>query len=75
MTDVWPVQLDEELPVVPVPLRDPDPDAALDLQKAFQPTYDDLGYDLSVDYARPPEVPFSEQLAAQSLEILKRREA
>ena len=64
-------QMPESVPVVPVPLQEPDPDAVLDLQNAFQTTYDDCGYDLSVDYSQTPEVPFSEQMSAQSAGILQ----
>lgn len=60
LTDVWSLPLKEQLPVVPVPLQDTDPDVALDLQGTFQNTCDDLGYDLSVNYTQPPEVSFSE---------------
>ncbi len=54
---VWPIALDMALPTVPVPLRDPDPDVPLDLQVALSAVYDDLGYDLSLDYSRPPDPP------------------
>jgi hypothetical protein len=30
--DFWPVQLRQPLPVIPIPLRAPDPDARLELQ-------------------------------------------
>jgi hypothetical protein len=56
MTDVWPVALDQPLPPVPVPLLPDDADMLLDLQAAFTATYDLLGYDLIIDYRRPPEV-------------------
>ena len=43
--------------MVPVPLRDPDPDVALDLSSTFYAIYDEAGYDLSLDYAEPPPPP------------------
>jgi hypothetical protein len=54
--DVWPITLDQPLPSVPVPLLAGDADVTLDLQAAFTNIYDVIGYDLAVDYTRPPEV-------------------
>ncbi|HSU68733.1 MAG TPA: DUF4058 family protein [Tepidisphaeraceae bacterium] len=56
VTDVWPVRLDESLPLIPVPLTPPDLDVALDLQACFASVYDHLGFDLAVNYSRPAEV-------------------
>lgn len=53
--DVWPIQLNMRLPTVPVPLLPGDSDVLLDLQMALNTIYDALGYDLSVDYTRPPK--------------------
>lgn len=64
ITEVWPIQLSEPLPVVPVPLLPGDPDVPLDLQQALTTLYDLLGYDLAVDYTRPPEVPLRPEAAA-----------
>ncbi|MEI2580351.1 DUF4058 family protein [Scytonema sp. PRP1] len=55
--DVWPVTLQDTLPTIPVPLRNPDPDAVLDLQAALQAIYDEAGYDLSIDYTQTPPPP------------------
>lgn len=57
MTHVWPVRLDEPLPSIPVPLLPGDPDITLELQVALKNIYDLVGYDLAVDYHKPPEVP------------------
>lgn len=57
LVDVWPVQFEEPLPTVPVPLLDGDEDVPLDLQAAFHTVYDQLALDLTLDYARPPTVP------------------
>jgi hypothetical protein len=56
--DVWPIRLSDPLPVVSVPLAPPDADVPLDLQAAFDNIYDLLGYDLAINYAQAPEVPF-----------------
>jgi len=60
VTAVWPIQLAQPLPTVPIPLLPEDPDVALDLQNAFTATYDLAGYDLLIDYQQPPDVPLSE---------------
>lgn len=61
MIDVWPVGLAQSLPAVPIPLLPGDEEATLDLQAAFTAAYDLLGYDLLVDYSRPPEVDLTEE--------------
>lgn len=71
MTEIWPIQLDARLPIVPVPLLGGDPDIALDLQLALNTVYDLLNYDLSVDYSHPPEVPLEGNAAIWASEILK----
>lgn len=68
--DVWPIGLDMALPLIPVPLLAGDPDATLDLQQAFDAVYDGMGYDLSVDYGRPPDVPLAGADAAWAEERL-----
>jgi hypothetical protein len=44
IADFWPIALRERLPVIPVPVRSPDPDAQLDLQATLNRIYDDAGY-------------------------------
>jgi hypothetical protein len=43
--DFWPVRLRERLPLVPIPLRAPDPDLPLDLQGVLHRVYDAAGYE------------------------------
>jgi hypothetical protein len=54
---VWPIQLQDKLPVVAVPLRDPDPDVPLDLGLALTTIYEEALYELSIDYTQPPPPP------------------
>lgn len=56
-TECWPLELLTVLPVVPVPLNDPDPDIALDLQSILHAIYDEAAYDLSLDYEESPPPP------------------
>lgn len=55
--DVWPIRLQDPLPVLPVPLLRPDPDVPLDLGAALRTTYDAARYDLRIDYSQPPPPP------------------
>jgi hypothetical protein len=64
LTEVWPIALDQPLPVVPVPLLPEDDDVALDLQSAFTNVYDSIGYDLLLDYTKPPEIPLDNEAAS-----------
>jgi len=57
VVEVWPLHLSDLLPVVPVPLRDPDPDVPLELGPALATIYDEAAYELSADYRQPPPPP------------------
>lgn len=61
LTDVWPIQLEQQLPTIPIPLLHPDESATLDLQAAFTATYDLSHYDLLIDYTQLPDVTLSSQ--------------
>lgn len=50
--EVWPIGWSERLPRLPVPLRYPDPDAALDLSAALTVVYDEAYDHLSIDYSK-----------------------
>lgn len=58
---VWAIQLQDKLPTIPVPLRKPDPDAVLDLQRALETIYDLSSYDQSINYADAPPPPLSQE--------------
>jgi hypothetical protein len=55
--EIWPIGLRDPLPVVPVPLRHPDPDVALDLGAALRQIYDSAGYERRIDYRADPPLP------------------
>ncbi len=61
VVEVWKIMLAEPLPSVPVPLLAGDTDVMLDLQLALTTVYDALGYDLSVDYTKPPDIALGEE--------------
>jgi Protein of unknown function (DUF4058) len=57
--EVWPIQLPDVLPVLPIPLLEPDPDAPLDLGRAVAACYERGGYEIIIDYTRntpPPKL-------------------
>lgn len=56
-TQVWPVQLRDRLPTIPVPLLPPDSDVALDLQGAVNACFALVGYERLLDYTIPPPLP------------------
>lgn len=57
LTGVWPVSVRDMLPQLPIPLLPGDPDVPLDLQAALNVTYHAFGFDLELDYSKPPEIP------------------
>jgi hypothetical protein len=62
-TGLWPLQLRESLPQIPVPLRQPDPDARIQLQALVHRVYDAAGFK-SYIYDLVPEPPLgSDDLA------------
>jgi hypothetical protein len=70
---VWPVTLQRRLPVIPVPLRSPDPDLALDLQPLFDGIYSLGRYAERIDYTVPLTPALTDQEAQWVRELLKNR--
>lgn len=64
ITEIWPITLDQPLPLVPVPLLAGDPDVTLDLQTAFAGAYDVCGFDSVIDYSQPPDILLPADLAS-----------
>lgn len=56
-TEAWAFGVSEELPVLPVPLVEPDPDVRLDLKQALDLIYERSLYQLSIDYQKDPPPP------------------
>lgn len=56
-SEIWPVALNEPLPMCPVPLLPPDPDVALDLGEVFTNVYRRAAYDRRIDYTSPVPPP------------------
>jgi hypothetical protein len=69
--EVWPIRLQDKLPLLPVPLLEPDPDAPLDLGAAVAAVYERGGYATIIDYDSPaPPPPLPEPDAAWLFELL-----
>ena len=54
---VWPIPLNAHLPVIPVPLLEPDPDVLIDLGAIAASVYERGGYDARIDYHEPVPPP------------------
>lgn len=60
--EVWPIQLADQLPVLPIPLLEADPDAPLDLSGVVASVYERGAYASQIDYRQlPPPPELSEQ--------------
>lgn len=59
--EVWPIQLRQRLPVIPVPLRRPDEDAKLDLQQTLATVYERARYEVELDYSRDAVPPLEKK--------------
>ncbi len=72
---VWPILLHQRLPVIPIPLRDGDRDAQLDLQSAFSTVYERAAYDLEIDYGGLPAPALDEAAMNWARELIARTRA
>jgi hypothetical protein len=55
--EIWPLALRESIRPVPVPLRRPDPDIALDVGRAIHHIYTSAQYERRIDYRAAPSLP------------------
>ncbi len=60
--ELWPLSLQDRLPTIPIPLRPPDPDVALDVQELLHQIYDRARYQTYV-YDGEPEPSLSQEEA------------
>jgi hypothetical protein len=54
---IWPMSIREPLQPIPIPVREEDKDAVLDLQHMLNIAYERAAYDLRVDYREAPVPP------------------
>ncbi len=72
---VFPIGLRDWLPCISIPLREGEPELALDLQYVFNRAYDGGPYRRGVvDYSRPPGPPLSEPDAAWAEQCFRDRD-
>jgi hypothetical protein len=64
MCTVWPVHFVRPLPVIPVPLAPPDPDASLAIQPMIEAIYKRSRYEQDIDYRQPCRPPLGPAEAA-----------
>jgi Protein of unknown function (DUF4058) len=55
--DVWPIQLPDPLPTLPVPLLEPDPNVPLELGAVVASVYERGAFEREIDYKQPPPPP------------------
>ena len=71
--EYWPIQLQDRLPRVKVPLLSGDPDVVLDLQEVFNRTYDAGAYNNELDYNSSPPIALRGGDASWADELLKQQ--
>jgi len=67
-SDIWPIALNEPLPLCPIPLLPPDPDAALNLTEVMDRIYETAAYERWLDYTQPVPPPVLRPSMAEWLE-------
>lgn len=68
---LYPILLPQRLPVVGIPLKPEDDSVPLDLQAVLTAAYERAGYDLEIDYRKPPRFPLPPRYAEWANELLK----
>jgi len=66
---VWPFNLTDRLPQIPIPLKAPDADITLDLQAVLDRTYDGARYGNYI-YNETPDPPLTPEQAAWAKQFL-----
>ena len=67
---IWPIKMRDPLPVIPIPLRGPDADAMIDLQKLVLHVYEAAGYEDYI-YSGSPQPPLSDDDASWAAQLAK----
>jgi len=68
--DFWPIRLADRLPSIPVPLKEPDADATLDLRLALDQAFEAGGYAAYI-YSGTPDPPLSPDQQPWAEELLQ----
>lgn len=59
--DLYPFNLRDSIPSVPIPLKSDDPELLINLQHLLHQVYDRAAYDLEIDYQQDPMPPLSDE--------------
>ncbi len=73
---LYPFDVSEPIPEIPIPLREKEQEPALDLNELLHTIYDQVRYDLRIDYSvdpEPPLEPAKAEWAQRLLEIARLR--
>ncbi|MBI4785512.1 MAG: DUF4058 family protein [Chloroflexi bacterium] len=68
---LYPFNLDEPIPEIPIPLRHGESEPTLDLGALLAQIYDQVRYDLRIDYASEPEPPLDPTSATWARDLLR----
>lgn len=61
-TDIWGFNIQDTIPIIPIPLKQPDTDILLDIRRALDMVYQRGIFELSIDYQKTPPLPaFSDE--------------
>jgi hypothetical protein len=69
--EFYPLPLQKPLPIIKVPLRQSDPDAALELQPLVEKCYQQGRFDEDIDYRKEPDPPLTADEAAWADNVLR----
>lgn len=67
-SEIWPISVNEPLPLCPIPLLPPDPDAPLHLTEVIRHIYETAAYERWLDYTQPVPPPSLRPSMAEWLE-------
>lgn len=67
---LWPIRMEQSLPLIPIPLADGDPDATVELKHLIERVYENGGYDLLLDYNESPPPPMLSEVQREWLNAL-----
>ncbi|KYC42504.1 hypothetical protein WA1_21320 [Scytonema hofmannii PCC 7110] len=73
LADLYPFELQQSIPVFPLPLREGDTEPLVDLQALLHGVYDRAGLDMAIDYTSEAVPPLSEADAKWANELLKQQ--
>ena len=69
---VWPISLEQRLPVIQIPLKEDDIDADVDLQKVLNTAFDRGAYELTAKYGEEPVPPLNPAQSEWARKLLQR---